>query len=214
MRSRPDSTIWPVVHEERRSLVRDLGPLSAQQWQTPSLCPGWTVHDVVAHLVDSARTTRLGFVGRMVRARFDFDRDNALGVDRQRADDPRDTLARFEAVVGSTSTPPVNLATRLVEAFVHGEDVRRPLGIRRTYPPASVVTALAYQATTSVAMGGGKERIRGWRLTASDATYEHGRGPEVSGSALALLLSASGRPVGADELTGPGAAAFLEHLAR
>lgn len=34
------STVWPVVHQERRALIQDLEPLEPAQWQTPSLCSG------------------------------------------------------------------------------------------------------------------------------------------------------------------------------
>lgn len=54
--------VWPMVHAERAALIRDLGRLDDQQWQELSLCDQWTVHDVVAHLVDTARTTRLSFL--------------------------------------------------------------------------------------------------------------------------------------------------------
>ena len=73
------SDIWPVVHAERAALIGDLRSLSDQQWATPSLCPGWDVHDVLAHLVNDARTTRLGFVRDLLAAGFDFDRLNARG---------------------------------------------------------------------------------------------------------------------------------------
>ncbi|MEO9222027.1 MAG: maleylpyruvate isomerase family mycothiol-dependent enzyme [Mycobacteriaceae bacterium] len=116
-----------MVHEERRALVQDLQALEPPNWQTPSLCPDWDVHDVLAHLVDTAKTTRRSFIGGMLGARFDFDRDDAMGVMRERAEDPGATLAEFSTVLTRTSTPPAALTTRLVEAFVHGEDIRRPL---------------------------------------------------------------------------------------
>ncbi len=83
-RGRPGQTgvtdIWTLVHAERAALISDLSGLDDAQWDAPSLCPGWTVHDVAAHLVDSARTTRIGFFLGLARARFDFDRQNARGV--------------------------------------------------------------------------------------------------------------------------------------
>ncbi|WP_067449934.1 maleylpyruvate isomerase family mycothiol-dependent enzyme [Actinomadura macra] len=200
--------IWAVVHAEREALIRDLEGLPAERWDTPSLCPGWDVHDVLAHLVDDAKTTRLGFFRRFAAARFDFDRYNDEAVARERADEPQRTLASFRAVSHRTTSAPVSKDTRLVEAFVHGEDIRRPLGLSRTYPVAHVVTALRYQLGTRVTLGGGKERAQGLRLTATDASLAVGEGPEVRGTALALLLAASGRPTGADELTGPGASAL------
>lgn len=204
--------VWPVVHEERRALIKDLEPLHPSLWDTPSLCPGWSVHDVIAHLVDSAKTTRQGFIRRMIAARFDFDQDNAVGVERERASDPRTTLRSLHAVSSRTSGPPASLATRLVEAFVHGEDIRRPLAISHDYPPEHVATALDYQVKTTTKMGGGKEVAAGWRLVATDTGYAHGEGPEVQGPAISLLLAVSGRPVDDQELSGPGAAVFLQQV--
>lgn len=200
------SVVWPVVHAEREALVRDLESIAPAQWATPSLCAGWTVHDVLAHMIDVATTTRLGFVRRMLAARGDFDRDNQTGVDRERAQDPADTLAAYRRVAGRTATPPAPLATRLVEEFAHGEDIRRPLGLRRDYPVEHVVTALGYLAKTSQSWGGGKERAQRVRLVAADADTVIGDGPEVRGTAIALVLALSGRPVEPDELTGPGVA--------
>lgn len=210
MASRSPSPVWPVVHSERRALLQDLEPLQPEHWRTPSLCPGWDVHDVLAHVIDSAKTTRLGFIRRMIAARMDFDRDNAVGVEREKTGDPEQTLSQLGAVLTRTSGPPASQATRLVEAFVHGEDIRRPLGISRDYPPAEVATALGYQVRTTTAMGGGKEIAAGWRLVATDTPFEHGEGPEVRGPAISLLLAVSGRPVADHELSGPGAPAFLE----
>ncbi len=190
------SAIWDAVHEERRRLVADLRGLAPELWQTPSLCPGWSVHDVVAHLVDSAATTRLGFVRQMLSARFDFDRANDRGVARHRAVDPRETLNAFRAVTDRTDTPPGPLATRLVEAYVHGEDVRRPLGINRRYPGEHVMTALDYIARTGARFGGGRERVRGLRLSPHPDGRAIGQGPDVRGTPIALLLAASGRPTG------------------
>ena len=82
------------MHAERAALIRDLEPLDEASWQQQSLCAEWTVHDVVAHLVDTARTTRLGFVIALARARFDFDRQNTRGVERERGSSPRETQDR------------------------------------------------------------------------------------------------------------------------
>ncbi|MEX5297466.1 maleylpyruvate isomerase family mycothiol-dependent enzyme [Kocuria sp. CPCC 205292] len=178
----------------------------------PLTVPGWDVHDVLAHLVDDASTTRLGFLRRLAAAGFDFDRCNARGIARERRADPRDTLAAFRAVSGRTTSAPAPLPTRLVEAFVHGEDIRRPLALTRRYPAGPVLEALRHQLRTSGRLGGGRDRAAGLRLVPADAdpgaVLGAGTGPEVHGSVLALLLAVSGRPVGPGELTGPGAAAL------
>lgn len=202
------SDIWAAVHEERRRLGRDLEAISAEQWQVPSLCAGWSVHDVLAHLIDSATTSRLGFARQLIRAGFDFDRANDSGIRTHQAADARVTLARFRAVVGRTDTPPGPLETRLVEAYVHGEDIRRPLGVRVSYPHEHAVAALDYLARASAGMGGGRDRVRGLRLVPDETDRRIGDGAEVRGPAISLLLAVSGRQVAPDEITGPGAPAL------
>lgn len=96
--------VWELVHRERRARIDDLDGLTPEQWQLPSLCGGWTVHDVAAHLVDNARTTRLGIVVAMARARFDFDRQNDNGVAREKGATPAGTLDRLRAVAGRRTT--------------------------------------------------------------------------------------------------------------
>jgi uncharacterized protein (TIGR03083 family) len=196
--------VWSLVHAERAALIDDLEHLDDRSWEVPSLCGEWTVHDVVAHLVNTARTTRLGFVVGLARARFDFDRQNARGVERERGATPQETLEQLRRVASRTSTPPAPLDSRLVEEVVHGEDIRRPLGLTRSYPQEAVVRALRLQARTPESFGGAKELLARVRLTAADADMSIGDGPEVAGSALSLLLVVSGRRVALDSLDGPG----------
>ncbi|MDD7940114.1 maleylpyruvate isomerase family mycothiol-dependent enzyme [Actinomycetospora lutea] len=202
--------VWSMVHAERAALVDDLQRSDHRRWDEPSPCPGWAVHDVVAHLVDTARTTRIGFVVGLARAGFDFDRQNARGVARERGATPAATLGRLRAVTRRRTTPPAPLDTRLVEEIVHGEDVRRPLGLVRAYPTPAVVRALRLQARTPASFGGAKELVARVRLVATDTDLALGEGPEVRGAALALLLAACGRPTAPGELAGPGTGALRD----
>ncbi|MFI9016488.1 maleylpyruvate isomerase family mycothiol-dependent enzyme [Streptomyces griseus] len=196
--------IWRMVHAERAALIEDLARLEPGQWETPSLCAGWTVHDVAAHLVDTALTTRIGFVVGLARARFDFDLQNARGVERERGASPQETLERLRRVASRTTAPPAPLDTRLVEEVVHGEDIRRAVGLVRSYPLEAVVRALRLQARTPESFGGAKETLATVRLTATDADLSIGEGPDATGPVLSLLLAVSGRRQAVAELTGPG----------
>lgn len=196
--------VWPLVHAERAALIADLAEVDPARWDEPSLCEGWTVHDVVAHLIDSARTTRLGFVGGLVRSRFDFDRLNARGVQRERGATPQQTLDRLRQVASRRSTPPAPLDSRLVEEVVHGEDIRQPLGLSRTHPSEVLTRALLLQARTPASLGGAKDLVAAVRLRATDADVAVGGGPEVQGPVLTLLLVACARRVSLDDLRGPG----------
>jgi uncharacterized protein (TIGR03083 family) len=204
--------VWLLVHAERAALIDDLVGLTDAQWAQPSLCEGWTVHDVAAHLVDNARATRRGIVRAMVRARLDFDRQNAHGVARARGATPAETLDRLREVALRRTTPGAPLDSRLVEEVVHGEDVRRPLGITRDYPRETVLRALAYQAHTWVGLGGAKQHVAGLRLVATDHAVALGEGADVRGPAVSLLLAVSGRTVALEDLEGPGVATLSGRL--
>jgi uncharacterized protein (TIGR03083 family) len=41
----------PQFPRERAELIGLLKSLDAGDWQRPTACPGWTVHDIVAHVV-------------------------------------------------------------------------------------------------------------------------------------------------------------------
>jgi uncharacterized protein (TIGR03083 family) len=225
--TRPSAAqIWQAVHAERRRLAADLSDLNDDQWGVPSLCPGWDVHDVLAHLVDTARTGRLAFVRDLLAARLDFDRANENGIAREKRQDPQDTVEALRGVTDLRRTPPADLATRLVEAIVHGEDIRRPLGLTGTYPRPAVARALSYQLRTPVSFGGGRERAAGVRLVDRATGSAWGTGDDLEAEALDLLLVVSGRHVdrerlggGAanrfalDELDGPGVPILRERLA-
>lgn len=200
------SQIWETVHTEREALISDLGNLSSSKWNTPSSCKGWTIHDVLAHLVDDAKTTKPGFILKLILAGFNFDRLNQRGVVRERRTNPEETLAAFRAASKRTTSAPAPLASRLVEIVVHGEDIRRPLGIAHEYPTEAVVQAIEYQLQTSQSMGGSKERSEGLKLIATDADWIHGTGEEVRGKGIDILIALTGRTVPESALTGEGAA--------
>ena len=207
------ATIWQTVHSERRRLAADLSDLRDEQWNLPSLCPTWDIHAVLAHLVDTARTSRLSFVRDLLTARMDFDRANEDGIAREKRQDPQDTLGAFTEVADLTRTPPANLATRLVEAIVHGEDIRRPLGIAGSYPEPAVVQALSYQLRTPVSFGGGRERATGLRLIDRKNGATWGQGDDVEADPIDLLLAVSGRRVVRGSLEGIGASRLTRSAA-
>src|SRR5690606_8356234 len=110
--------------------------LPAQEWEKPSLCEGWTVRAVAAHLayasVETPRDTAVG----MARAGFRlnrFIRDSAVRWARRDREEILGQL-RSNAETGARpwGLPP---AAPLLDAVVHGLDMRRPLGRPRAVPP-------------------------------------------------------------------------------
>jgi uncharacterized protein (TIGR03083 family) len=202
-------SIWPTIHAERVALADDLGGLSTEQWHTPSLCTQWDVHQVLAHLLSAAKMTPPRFLTRFAAAGLKFDRFTAKQVAAESAGGPAATLAAFRHAARRESAPPGPKETWLGEAFVHGEDIRRPLGIAHAYPLREVARAVAFYAKSNAIIGG-RNRVAGLTLKATDTEFSVGTGPTVEGPAMALLLSASGRKSALDELSGPGVATLQE----
>ena len=196
---------WPTIHAERRALAADLQTMTGDQWDTPSLCSNWTVRDVLAHMTSAATLTPPSFFGKLISSGFSFDKVQESGVAAQRGSSPAETLAHFEGVVDSVKHPPGPNTTWLGEVIVHSEDIRRPLGIKHSYPTDAVV-AVAHFYQGSNMLIGSKRRISGLTLHATDAEWSHGTGPEVAGPILSLVLAMTGRTVALDDLTGDGVA--------
>jgi uncharacterized protein (TIGR03083 family) len=196
-------SIWPTIHAERAALADDVAGLSDEQWRTQSLCTEWTVHDVLAHLVSAAKMTPPKFFARFAGAGFNFDKFAGKQVAIEGAGGPKATLAEFRAVEQRSSAPPGPKDTWLGEAFVHGEDIRRPLGIQHDYPVPFVTKAVAFYAKSNAIIGG-RDRVAGLTLKATDADFSVGSGPLVEGPAISLLLAASGRKSAIADLTGDG----------
>lgn len=197
--------IWSTIHTERRALATDLETVGGAQWDTPSLCTDWTVQDVLAHMTATAKITPPAFFGKMAASGFSLAKMQNKDIAVERGSSPDDTLARFRTIIDSTRHPPGPTETWLGETIVHGEDIRRPLGIEHEYPAgAGAQVAEAYGRTNLVI--GSKRRVDGVRLQATDTDWSHGDGPPVSGPIVSLLLVMAGRKAALDDLTGEGVA--------
>jgi uncharacterized protein (TIGR03083 family) len=195
--------IWPTIHAERQSLADEVAELTPEQWHAHTMCGDWDVHDVLAHLVSAAKMTPPKFAVRFAAAGFNFDKFAGKQVKIEGAGGPQATLAAFRAVQQRTTAPPGPKDTWLGEAFVHGADIRRALGIRHEYPLPFVARTVEFYSKSNAIIGG-RDRIAGLTLTASDTEFAIGDGPVVEGPVLSLLLAASGRKAALDDLTGPG----------
>lgn len=194
------------VKAERLSLADFLDDLDDHEWQAASLCPGWTVHDVAAHLTLSTRATLLGTIKGMIRARGDWNRMEAdLARERAVRFGPGELIAQLRETAGSARRAPLSSPLDpLVDVLVHGQDVARPLGRKRETPAEQTVAALEHVLASR--FYGARKRLLGTRLVATDQEWSAGEGPdEVRGPAGELLLLATGRAAGLAGVSGPGA---------
>ncbi|UJW28565.1 maleylpyruvate isomerase family mycothiol-dependent enzyme [Saccharothrix sp. AJ9571] len=182
------------VKDERLSLADLLEGLSQQEWDVRSLCEGWTVRDVAAHLSLSTRMTiRLSIRGA-IRARGNVHRMFDL-LARERANQftPQELVAQIRETAGSTHlTPGASPLDPLIDMLVHGQDIARPLGRPRPMPLDAAVAALDH--AWSSRFYGAQKRLRGHRLVATDREWTGEAGAEeIRGPVADLLLLATGR---------------------
>ena len=195
--------VWKNIHAERLQLAETWASLSPEQWATPSWCGGWSVQETAGHVVAAAEQTPPNFFKDMAKAGFKFNLFAERDAKRNAAAGPDELIRRLRARTTTTNHPPAPVVAMLGEIIVHGADIRRPLGLAHTSPEAAL-EAVADSWKNSNLLIGAKRRIAGLRLRATDSTWTHGDGPEVSGPLASLGLAMSGRKGALSDLTGDG----------
>jgi uncharacterized protein (TIGR03083 family) len=206
---------WRTIRAQRLSLADLLEGLTDAQWDTPSLCAGWRVRDVAAHVAVAPQVPGLSsMLADAVRARGSFNRLNHDVAVRHAARPITQIVAELREHAGSRRLPVVtNYQNILFDILVHGQDIAIPLGLRRDMP----VEAARAGASRVWTMGWpfwASRRLRGFRLTATDTTWTVGNGADVRGPIDALLLLLTGRPAALPRLTGDGLPDLTARLCR
>ena len=199
-----EAVTWATVAAQRAILAGELDRLAAEQWNEPSLCQGWQVRHVVAHLIGEATTTRTRAVAGVVRHGFRlnaFIRSDAL---RRGEQPPVRLAAAYRSTIHLRTGPPGNTPTNALAGVVcHASDIFRPLGRTTPFDPQLLALTARRLARAGYPIGA-RKRVRGLRLAATDADFELGAGPLVEGPIEALMLVIAGRPAALGELSGPG----------
>jgi uncharacterized protein (TIGR03083 family) len=196
-------TLMSLARAEREDLRDLLGSLSEDQWRAPSLCEGWSVRDVVAHLLSYEELSGRQLAQRFGRGRFRVDRINALGLGEYSTRTPAALVQLLDDhLTPAGLTAGMGGAIALTDGMIHQQDIRRPLGLPRVIPAERLVPALRTALFAPTLLG--VLRVRDVRLVATDVDWTFGRGPEVRGTAEAILMTIAGRRGVAAELSGPG----------
>lgn len=203
--------LMPLARAERVDFAEFLATLSPQQWDAPTLCAGWRVRDVVAHVISYEELTGRAVLRRFARGRFLPRRVNAVALAEYNTRSPEELLALVQAHVQPRGlTAGFGGMIALVDGMIHQQDIRRPLGLPREIPAERLLPALRGALTAPVL--GGFWRVRGLRLVATDLDFATGRGPEVRGAAEALLMAVGGRRGVVGELDGPGRQTLADRI--
>ena len=213
MRPEDEDAVWAAIDDQRRRTADLLERLADEQWDHPSLCEGWTVRHVAAHLTLQQQRVRdvAAFLARnpsMLRA-VTLNRtihDSAVLQSRLPTDE---IVGRIRGMIGSRRHNAfVTPLETLTDILVHGQDIAVPLGVDlEMMTPAATVAATRRWDTRGAWLATVFRRLPldGHTLRATDTDWVRGQGPEVAGPIAALLLLLTGRRVALERLSGPGA---------
>jgi uncharacterized protein (TIGR03083 family) len=197
---------WQMIGKERASLAAALGALPDADWTKPSLCAGWSVREVVGHMIATASMTPPRFIAKLAGSGFSFQKLTRTDIQRVTTGRTNGELVdALRARIEARTAPPGPAASWLGETIVHGEDVFRALDGYRAHQVEHVVAVADFYKNSNLLIGA-KNRIDGVTLRATDVEWRHGSGPEVNGPAIALVMAMTGRKAALDDLTGEGVA--------
>lgn len=198
--------LWKHIHAERTALARHLAGLDPASWEHESLCPGWTVLDVAAHVISNPQIHGPQVLGMVAR---NLGRSYNTMIFREtkrwaRDQTPARILEDFERYAGSTRHVPLTTSVEpLLDIVVHTQDILRPLGIRYAADPEAIAVAADRARLHAAYLGWG--RAKRYRLIATDLDWTRGRGPAVEGPIAELLMLSTGREPDWSLITGEGA---------
>lgn len=194
MNDTTEELAWTAVAAERTGLAGLLQNLTEEQWDHPSLCEGWRVRDVVAHILLTSQAKLPWLLWQTALAGGSITRMN-FGTARRYADrnSPQDLLTELRAITTLRHQPiATNAVDRLMDLLVHGHDIAAPLGIPREMP----IDAARWSADRVWQMGWpfhARRTLAGHRLTATDTDWSAGSGTPVTAPIADLLLLVTGR---------------------
>lgn len=207
-----------VAAAERLAVVDRLKSATTEEWNHPSLCEGWSVHDVVAHLATMFLVSMPALLWNVVTA-GSIDRALDRLAHRIAASHTGPDLlailkSNAENTVRAPLVPPVG---PMADVVVHSADIRWALGDghddwgdpKRLLPALQFLTS-ARAVVGFVPLG----RLHDVRLCATDQSWTYGRGDDVSGPSLSLVMAVLGRVAALDDLEGDGVAALAERITR
>ena len=202
-------TTRDMIAALRTELADDLAGLPGPSWDEPTLCAGWRVREVVAHITMPFRYSRGRFALELAKSRGRFN-EMADRVARRDAAQmsPADLTGAVRSNTGHPWKPPGGgLSGALAHDLIHGLDITVPLGLDRPVPEDRLRLILPGSLSDRSVKFFGVD-LDGIELRAQDMDWTLGSGTPLTGAAADLLLVLSGRTLPAGRLTGEPAARF------
>jgi uncharacterized protein (TIGR03083 family) len=205
---------WQVIVAERLRLADLLDELSDGDWAQPSLCAGWSVRDVAAHMTLQQLGARAA-AGMMITYRGDTDRAIRESARKRSVAWPTGKIiAEIRATAASRRHNfGVTYRETLIDVLVHAQDIAIPLARPYPMPPEATATAATRIWTMRWPPPFPARRVmERFRVTATDIDWSAGQGPPVSAPISAILLLSAGRIAALPHVSGPGAAELAASL--
>jgi uncharacterized protein (TIGR03083 family) len=207
--SRADVALGEEIEAGRCELAEILRSLSPEAWDAPTLCAGWRVREVVAHMTMPFRYSTTRFLFEVIRDRGTFDRMADRCARRDGAVPTAELWGALRDNVQHPWKPPGGgLEGALVHDTIHGLDITVALGIERKIPLDRLRTVLDVVSRPKTLDHFGAD-LSGVELIADDMTWSWGSGTQVFGPAQDLALVLCGRNLPTGQLRGEASTRFV-----
>lgn len=194
-----DELIRDETIAERSRLVSLIEELDPEQWSVPSLCAGWRIREVVAHMTMAYRHRGARFFLGLAKSGFRFNEfaDRVAGEDTSVLTDAALLASLRDNIRNPWKPPGGGRVGALSHDVIHGLDITEPLGL--PHVPAERIKLVLEQAGEKNLAYFGTD-LTGAKLIAEDSDLIMGSGPrEVRTSAREILLIVTGRQQFPDE---------------
>jgi len=198
-----NADLQPLVTADYLALADLVDGLSPERWDTPSLCEGWRVREVVAHMTMPARYGQEEFMAELRDCEFDFTKLSNRIASRDAELSSAELVGNLRDETLHQWMPPPDGGHQgaLNHVVIHGLDITVALGEPRLSPDPTIEAVLD-RLTAGGAHANFGTDITGRSLQATDIDWSYGSGPQLRGTAEDIVLHISGRQLPADRLEG------------
>ena len=205
--------MFDAIAAVRTGLCDRLAGFTDGQWSTPSLCDGWTAHQVLAHLVTVQEVPTWRFVVGVVGMNGFHRRADGIARDHAARRSSEELVSAYRRHAVSRRVPRlIGPIAPLTDVVVHDLDIGRPLGLAPVAAADDVHRTVLDALCRGLPGFASKRVVRGLRFESTDLDWAHGDGPVVRGGWADLALAVTGRTPHDLQIDGPGVAELKRRL--
>ncbi|WP_326945954.1 maleylpyruvate isomerase family mycothiol-dependent enzyme [Amycolatopsis sp. NBC_01307] len=200
--------IQDLIAAERRELAAVLDGLSPAEWATPTLCAGWRVPEVVAHLTMPFRMSTGRFARELLKSagRFNHMADRVARRDAAELSSEALVASLRDNAEHPWRPPGGGAEGALSHDVIHGLDITTALSLDRSVPRERLEVVLDGLKPKQVRYFGAD--LAGVSLRADDLDWSYGTGSPLTGAAQDLLLVLCNRRLPSGRLRGEPSSRF------